>query len=87
MPAPSTEGDYVHLRDVGLEQPSSVIPPLVLGVRRPLVLPASGRSADGSILAEPSAPAYIGWALSPKSTLANEFPFRTPCYSNSEIPH
>ena len=37
-------------------------PPVVLGVRRPLGLRASGRSADGTILAEPSPPAYIRWA-------------------------
>ena len=58
----STDGDYVHLRDVGLEHAPSVVPPLVLGVRRPLGLRAAGRSADGAILAEPSAPAYIRWA-------------------------
>jgi 5,10-methylenetetrahydromethanopterin reductase len=58
----STEGDHVHLRDVGLEQPPSVPPPVVLGVRRPFGLRASGRSADGTILAEPSAPVYIRWA-------------------------
>ena len=58
----STEGDHVNLRDVCLEQPPSVPPPVVLGVRRPLGLRASGRSADGTILAEPSAPAYIRWA-------------------------
>ena len=58
----STEGDHVHLRDVCLEQPPSLRPPVVLGVRRPLGLRASGRSADGTILAEPSAPAYIRWA-------------------------
>jgi 5,10-methylenetetrahydromethanopterin reductase len=58
----STAGDYVHLRDVGLEQPPAVPPPVVLGVRRPFGLRASGRSADGTILAEPSAPAYIRWA-------------------------
>jgi 5,10-methylenetetrahydromethanopterin reductase len=57
-----TEGDHVNLRDVCLEQPPSVRPPVVLGVRRPLGLRASGRSADGTILAEPSAPAYIRWA-------------------------
>ena len=37
-------------------------PPIVLGVRRSLGLRASGRVADGTILAEPSAPAYIRWA-------------------------
>ena len=58
----SMDGDHVHLRDVCLEQPPPVRPPVVLGVRRPLGLRASGRSADGTILAEPSAPAYIRWA-------------------------
>ena len=52
----------MNLRDVYLEQPPSVRPPVVLGVRRPFGLRASGRSADGTILAEPSAPAYIRWA-------------------------
>jgi 5,10-methylenetetrahydromethanopterin reductase len=58
----STEGDHVNLRDVCLAQPPSSRPRVVLGVRRPLGLRASGRSADGTILAEPSAPAYIRWA-------------------------
>ena len=58
----SMDGDHVNLRDVCLEQPPPVRPPVVLGVRRPLGLRASGRSADGTILAEPSAPAYIRWA-------------------------
>jgi alkanesulfonate monooxygenase SsuD/methylene tetrahydromethanopterin reductase-like flavin-dependent oxidoreductase (luciferase family) len=58
----SVEGDYVKLRDVFLDQPPTVTPPVVLGVRRRLGLRASGRSADGTILAEPSAPAYIRWA-------------------------
>jgi alkanesulfonate monooxygenase SsuD/methylene tetrahydromethanopterin reductase-like flavin-dependent oxidoreductase (luciferase family) len=34
----------------------------VLGVRRPFGLRASGRSADGTILAEPAPPAYIDLA-------------------------
>ena len=58
----SAKGDYVNLRDVCLERPPSPRPPLLLGVRRPLGLRASGRVADGTILAEPSAPAYIRWA-------------------------
>ena len=58
----STEGDYVNLREVCLAQPPSLRPPVVLGVRRPFGLRASGRAADGTILAEPSAPAYVRWA-------------------------
>lgn len=58
----STQGDYVNLTGVRLDQAPAVVPPLVLGVRRPFGLRASGRSADGTILAEPAAPAYIRWA-------------------------
>jgi alkanesulfonate monooxygenase SsuD/methylene tetrahydromethanopterin reductase-like flavin-dependent oxidoreductase (luciferase family) len=58
----SLEGDHVRLRDVFLERPPEVPPPVVLGVRRQLGLKISGRVADGTILAEPSPPAYIEWA-------------------------
>src|SRR4029077_20460237 len=55
----STTGDHVNLADVQLEQAPAGVPPVVLGVRRPFGLRASGRSADGTILAEPTPPAYI----------------------------
>jgi len=58
----STTGDYVNLEDAQLEQAPAVVPPVVLGVRRPFGLRAAGRSADGTILAEPSPPAYVHWA-------------------------
>jgi 5,10-methylenetetrahydromethanopterin reductase len=58
----TTDGDYVNLRDVALEQAPAIVPPILLGVRRPFGLRASGRSANGTILAEPAAPAYIRWA-------------------------
>jgi len=57
-----TAGDYVNLEDARLEHVPAIVPPVLLGVRRPLGLRASGRSADGTILAEPSAPAYVRWA-------------------------
>jgi 5,10-methylenetetrahydromethanopterin reductase len=58
----SLEGEHVTLHDVHLIRPPEVPPPVVLGVRRPLGLKISGRVADGTILAEPSPPAYIEWA-------------------------
>src|SRR5262249_29832291 len=58
----STSGDYVNLEDAQLGQAPAVVPPVVLGVRRPFGLRASGRSADGTILAEPAPPSYINWA-------------------------
>ena len=53
------QGDYVRLRDVRLAMPPAEPPPVLLGVRRPFGLRASGRSADGTILAEPTPPAYL----------------------------
>jgi alkanesulfonate monooxygenase SsuD/methylene tetrahydromethanopterin reductase-like flavin-dependent oxidoreductase (luciferase family) len=58
----SLAGEHVRVRDVQLLQPPDEAPPVVLGVRRPLGLRASGRSANGTILAEPAPPAYIAWA-------------------------
>src|SRR5262249_4914236 len=52
-------GDYVRLRGVRLDVPPEQPPPVLLGVRRPFGLRASGRSADGTILAEPTSPAYL----------------------------
>ncbi|HST16474.1 MAG TPA: LLM class flavin-dependent oxidoreductase [Gaiellaceae bacterium] len=57
-----TTGVHVALRDAELMHPPEEVPPVVLGVRRALGLRASGRSADGTILAEPAAPAYVRWA-------------------------
>jgi alkanesulfonate monooxygenase SsuD/methylene tetrahydromethanopterin reductase-like flavin-dependent oxidoreductase (luciferase family) len=55
-------GKHVHLDDVKLDFPPSVVPPLQLGVRGPKSLALSGRVADGTILAEGAAPAYVSWA-------------------------
>lgn len=56
-------GDHVHLDDVKLEFPPEQVPPVVLGVRGPKSLAVSGRTADGTILAELSSPAYVRWAV------------------------
>ena len=58
----TTDGRYVRLRDVGLEHVPNPAPPVSLGVQREKSLMLAGRCADGTILAEASAPAYITWA-------------------------
>lgn len=58
----NVEGDYVQLRDVHLEHAPEQVPPVSLGVRGPKSLELAGRSADGTILAENSSPAYVTWA-------------------------
>lgn len=55
-------GDHVQLDQVKLEFPPTQIPPVLLGVRGPKSLMASGRYADGTLLAELASPAYVRWA-------------------------
>jgi 5,10-methylenetetrahydromethanopterin reductase len=52
----------VRLHDVRLEHVPGQVPPLSLGVRGAKSLALSGRCADGTILAENAAPAYVAWA-------------------------
>jgi alkanesulfonate monooxygenase SsuD/methylene tetrahydromethanopterin reductase-like flavin-dependent oxidoreductase (luciferase family) len=58
----SFEGTEVHLNNAQLVHPPEQIPPISLGVRGPKSLALSGRVADGTILAEYAAPAYLTWA-------------------------
>ncbi len=58
----SFNGEHVQLDQVELVHPPENIPPISLGVRGPKSLALSGRVADGTILAEYSAPVYISWA-------------------------
>jgi len=56
------DGKQFHLNEVELVHPPEKIPPISLGVRGPKSLALSGRVADGTILAEFAAPAYVSWA-------------------------
>lgn len=56
------KGKQVQLDQVELVHPPEQIPPISLGVRGPKSLALSGRVADGTILAEFAAPAYVSWA-------------------------
>jgi alkanesulfonate monooxygenase SsuD/methylene tetrahydromethanopterin reductase-like flavin-dependent oxidoreductase (luciferase family) len=56
------EGKQVYLDQAKLVHPSNDILPLSLGVRGPKSLQLSGRVADGTILAEYAAPAFVSWA-------------------------
>jgi 5,10-methylenetetrahydromethanopterin reductase len=55
-------GQHVRLREVQLDFPPTQVPPVQLGVRGAKSLAVSGRSADGTILAEGAAPVYVKWA-------------------------
>ena len=56
------DGKQIHLDQVELVYPPDQNPPISLGVRGPKSLALSGRVADGTILAEFAAPAYVSWA-------------------------
>ena len=55
-------GQHVQLEAAQLILPPTEIPPISLGVIGPKSLALVGRCADGVILSEYSAPAYVGWA-------------------------
>src|SRR4051812_16462225 len=56
-------GRYVTLDGVDLNSPPSSVPRVLAGVRGPKSLALAGRSADGTILAEPVTPEYVAEAL------------------------
>lgn len=55
-------GRYVRQDAVRLDQPPAEVPPVLAGVRGPRSLQLSGRSADGTVLAEPASAAFLRWA-------------------------
>jgi 5,10-methylenetetrahydromethanopterin reductase len=55
----SFDGSYVQLRDVVLDHPALVVPPISLGVRSPKSMALAGEVADGVIFAEVSGPRYV----------------------------
>ncbi|GAA1259273.1 LLM class flavin-dependent oxidoreductase [Streptomyces javensis] len=56
-------GRYVHCEGVVLTETSDTVPPVILGVRGPKSQAVAGEVADGLLLAEPAAPAYITSSL------------------------
>lgn len=58
----TTNGRSVNLDAVRLNHPPIQPPPVLAGVRGPKSLRLAGRSADETILAEPTAPEYVRWA-------------------------
>ncbi|ASQ93203.1 LLM class flavin-dependent oxidoreductase [Streptomyces sp. 11-1-2] len=61
-PGPA-DGRYVRCEGVVLTETPDIVPPVILGVRGPKSQAAAGEVADGLLLAEPAAPAYITTSL------------------------
>ncbi len=55
----SFDGAEFSMRDVSLDAPPSVPPPVLAGVRGPKSLALAGRVADGVVLAEGAGPSYV----------------------------
>jgi 5,10-methylenetetrahydromethanopterin reductase len=64
----TVDGRFVKVRDVQLAQAPQRPPPIFAGVRGPKSLALSGRVADGTVLAEPVTPEYLGFV---RQQLAN----------------
>ena len=58
----TTQGRYVTLDAVALDQPPAIKPLVSAGVRGPKSLAAAGRVADGTIMADFACAEYIRWA-------------------------
>jgi 5,10-methylenetetrahydromethanopterin reductase len=71
----SMNGQTVTLRDVRLDSPPDVPPPVVAGVRGPKSLAAAGRCADGVVLAEFSGPTAVRDAIDRAAARRRVAPF------------
>ena len=58
----SVEGSHVRLRDVALETPPAVPPPILVGTTGPKGVRLAARSADGLLMPEGCGPAFVEWA-------------------------
>jgi 5,10-methylenetetrahydromethanopterin reductase len=58
----SFDGGHVHLREVELEHPPSIAPPILVGTTGPRGLAVAGRVADGIVIPEVACPAAVKWA-------------------------
>ncbi|MFI5910875.1 LLM class flavin-dependent oxidoreductase [Dactylosporangium sp. NPDC051541] len=61
-PGPAA-GRYVNVEGVAIGEVPAVAPPVVLGVRGPKSIAVAGAVADGLLLAEPAAPAYVAESI------------------------
>jgi alkanesulfonate monooxygenase SsuD/methylene tetrahydromethanopterin reductase-like flavin-dependent oxidoreductase (luciferase family) len=59
----SFDGREVTLDAVQLDQPPSIVPPVIAGVQQHKSMAVAGRVADGVLLVEGAGPAYVSWSL------------------------
>ena len=72
------EGREVSMRDVTLDAPPTVVPPVLAGVRGPRSLALAGRVADGVVLAEGAGPSYVRQSI---AAAGHPDPFRVSVFT------
>jgi len=83
-PGPAN-GRYVRCEGVVLTEIPDIVPPVVLGVRGPRSQEAAGEVADGLLLAEPAAPAYITASLRNLGSAASASPREIVTYDAAAV--
>lgn len=78
----TVDGDEVTMRDVALDAPPAVVPPVLAGVRGPKSLALAGRVADGVVLAEGAGPSYVAQSL---AAAGSPDPFRVSVFTAMAI--
>jgi 5,10-methylenetetrahydromethanopterin reductase len=78
----SFDGQYVQLRDVVLDHPAHIVPPISLGVRSPKSMALAGEVADGVIFAEVSGPRYVARH---REQLGDESIFTVFIYASEDV--
>lgn len=72
------EGRHVTMRDITLDQPPTIVPPVLAGVQGPKSLALAGRVCDGIVVAEGAGPAFVTQA---QEQAGSPDPFRVAVFS------
>jgi alkanesulfonate monooxygenase SsuD/methylene tetrahydromethanopterin reductase-like flavin-dependent oxidoreductase (luciferase family) len=72
------DGIEVTMRDVALDAPPAVVPPVLAGVRGPRSLALAGQVADGVVLAEGAGPAHVSRSI---AAAGSPDPFRVSVFT------
>ncbi len=78
-------GRFVQVEGVVVTEAPAIVPPVVLGVRGPRSMAVAGERADGVLLAEPSAPAYIARAIAQAGRVAGQTGFEVITYDVAAV--
>lgn len=80
-------GRYVRCEGVVITETPDIVPPVVLGVRGPKSQAAAGEVADGLLLAEPAAPAYVASSLRHLGSASGASALEVVTYDAAAVDH